>query len=283
METIIIKTQEEFDALPKRFNEYTVVEIRSDDSFWLIVKKCPELSSVEVWGSSSVEVWGSSSVVARELSRVVARESSSVVARDSSSVVAWDSSSVETLELSSVVAWETSRVVARGSSRVVAWDSSSVVAVESSIVQALESSSVEAWGSSSVVAWGSSSVEAHDFSMITVIGLSVCVKKLLDYSVASLRGVKVSCIDKKDKTAKVVKTPRHMERNFKKSLKKGYIYADGIAKKLISSKKLGKIDVFEIEEFLENKSSYVVKHGNFFSRAETFEKAIEDLQHKMEE
>ena len=108
MKTIIVRTQAELDALPDRFDEYTVIEIRSK----------PEDRYIQV-----TKAWESSRVVARDSSRVVARESSRVVARDSS------------------------RVVARESSRVVARESSSVVARDSSRVEARESSSVEAWGS----------------------------------------------------------------------------------------------------------------------------------------
>ncbi len=88
MKTVIVKTQAEFDALPAKFDEYTIVEIRSDANIWITVNKCPDSS------------------------RVVARDSSRVVARESSSVVAWDSSSVEASESSSVVAWDSSSVVA---------------------------------------------------------------------------------------------------------------------------------------------------------------------------
>jgi hypothetical protein len=86
MNTIIIKTQAEWDVLPSSFAEYTTIEIRSDTDIWVTVKSVPSNSRVEARESSSVEAWGSS--------RVVARESSSVVARESSSVEAWGRVSV---------------------------------------------------------------------------------------------------------------------------------------------------------------------------------------------
>ena len=85
---IIIRTQEEMDALPKNFEEFTVIEIRSSEVVY--VRMARENSHVEAW------------------------ENSRVVARENSHVVAWENSCVE--------AWENSRVVARENSHVVAWD-----------------------------------------------------------------------------------------------------------------------------------------------------------------
>ena len=153
---IIVKTQAEWDALPKEYSEFTVIEIRGVERIRIIT--VPLYSRVVAWESS----------------RVVARGSSIVVARESSSVVAWESSRV--------VAWGSSSVVAGGSSRVVAWGSSSVVAGGASRVVAWGSSRVVAWGSSSVEAWESSRVEAwagatvHQKSTIApkLSGQSVC-------------------------------------------------------------------------------------------------------------
>ena len=79
MNTIVVKSQAEFDALPKAFDEYTVIEIRAAPDFRLIVSGARE----------------NSSVVARENSSVAAWENSFVEARENSSVVAWGNSSVE--------------------------------------------------------------------------------------------------------------------------------------------------------------------------------------------
>ena len=147
MKTIIVRTQAELDALPDRFDEYTVIEIRSK----------PEDRYIQV-----TKAWESSRVVARDSSRVVARESSRVVARDSSRVVARDSSSVE--------AWDSSSVEARDSSSVEARESSGVVARDSSRVEARESSSVEAWGSVGV------HLEGVDVTVL-LYGFAVCWKK----------------------------------------------------------------------------------------------------------
>jgi hypothetical protein len=280
MKTIIVKTQSDLDSLPQKFDEYTVIEIRSDPGTWLKVTKARGSSRVEARGSSQVEAWDSSRVEARDSSRVEARDSSQVEAWDSSRVEAWDSSRVEAWGSSRVEARDSSRVEAWDSSRVEAWGSSRVEARDSSRVEARGSSQVEAWGSSRVEAWGSSRVVAHDFSMIAVLAATVIINKLGDYSVASLRNVKAK-IEKKAKTATVIRTPERIERTFNEWLKQGYVHADGITKKLISQKKIGQNEIFEVEEFLSSKSSYVVKRGNTFSHGETVEKAIEGLRYKL--
>ena len=221
MNTIIVKTQTEIDNLPDSFKEYTVIEIRSD-GIKVSISKRPRNSSVVAWENSSVVAWGNSSVVAWENSSVVAwgnssvvaRGNSSVVARGNSSVVAWGNSSVEAWENSSVVARGNSSVVARGNSSVEAWENSSVVARGNSSVVARGNSSVEAWENSSVVAWENSSVVAQDFALIAVLSATVIIKKLMDYSIASLRGIKVK-IEKKARTATVVKTPAFIKHNIK--------------------------------------------------------------------
>ena len=65
MKTIIVRTQAELDALPDRFDEYTVIEIRSKpEDRYIQVTKARESSRVEARGSSSVVAWESSRVEA---------------------------------------------------------------------------------------------------------------------------------------------------------------------------------------------------------------------------
>jgi hypothetical protein len=105
---MIIKNQSEWDALPKSFPVYTVIEIRCEG--WLYINSNPE----------------NSNVVARENSNVVAWENSNVEAWGNSNVVAWGNSNVVARGNSNVVAWENSNVVARENSNVVAWGSVSI-------------------------------------------------------------------------------------------------------------------------------------------------------------
>jgi hypothetical protein len=263
MKTVVVKSQKELDALPMKFDTFTVIEIRSLANTKIQVTVNRESSRVEAWGSSRVVALDSSRVVARESSRVVARDSSRVEARESSRVEAWGSSRV--------VAWGYSRVVARESSRVVAWGYSRVVA--------RESSRVEAWGSSRVVAWESSRVVAYEYSMLMVLSAAVLVKHLADWSSATLRA-KVK-IEKKDDTATVINAPENLNISFETWLERGYVVADGITRKLISRKKKGSIEVFTVENFLDRKEEFVVKKGDQFSHGDTVEDAIKSLRYKL--
>ena len=82
MKEIIVTNQDEIDALPASFDEYTRIIIKSTTTSRLVVREARENSSVEARENSSVEAWENSSVVARENSSVVARGNSSVEARE---------------------------------------------------------------------------------------------------------------------------------------------------------------------------------------------------------
>jgi len=196
MKEIVIKTQQELDALPAQFQEYTRIYIQNDASLGRIILRVArdnssvvarDNSSVVARDNSSVEAWGNSSVVARDNSSVVARDNSSVVAWDNSSVVARDNSSVVAWDNSSVEAWGNSSVVARGNSSVVAWDNSSV--------EAWDNSSVVAWDNSSVEAWGNVGVHLHsDNASVLLYMFAVC------WALAKGKVLKKKC-----KTATIIK------------------------------------------------------------------------------
>jgi hypothetical protein len=280
MKTVVIKKQSDLDALPDSFEEFTTIEIRSENSDWLYVKKALGNSNVVAFGNSSVEARDNSSVVARDNSSVVARDNSSVEARDNSRVVAWDNSSVEAWDNSRVVAFGNSSVEARGNSSVEARDNSSVVAWNNSSVEARDNSSVVAWNNSSVVALGKSRVQLFISAYAIVLSSKVLIKKLLDYSTAVFKGCPVN-VEEKSNTSHVREIPKQIEPSFEEWIRRGYVYADGICKKLKSQKKIGEIEVFECEEILQKTISYVVKRNDKFSHGETIEKAIEDLRYKV--
>ena len=100
METIIVKNQREFDALPEKFSTYTRIEIRA--SLRIVIGRA--------WENASVVAWENASVVARGNASVVARENASVEAWGNASVVARGNASVVARENASVVAWENALV-----------------------------------------------------------------------------------------------------------------------------------------------------------------------------
>ena len=65
MKEITVTTQAELDALPAKFDEYTLIIIKGGTANNRIsVNKARENSSVEARGNSSVVAWGNSSVFA---------------------------------------------------------------------------------------------------------------------------------------------------------------------------------------------------------------------------
>ena len=296
MKTIVVKTQKEWDALPKKFDEYTVIEIRSPENVWLQINAVPDSSRAELrgssravlWGSSRAELWGSSSAVLWGSSSAVLWESSSAVLWGSSRAELWGSSRAELWESSSAVLWGSSRAVLWGSSRAELRGSSRAELRGSSRAELWGSSRAELWGSSraelwessSAVLWESSSAECMDYSFIFIFSAACIVKKLLDYSSATFRGVKKN-IEEFSKTAVVRELPLDTQHTFEEMLKRGYVQADGITKKLISEKKLKSTTIYTVEEFLENKESFVAQKGELFSHGETVEKAIEGLRYKL--
>jgi hypothetical protein len=63
-------------------------------------------------------------------------------------------------------------------------------------------------------------------------------------------------------------------------LSRGYVFADGICLKLVSSKTQGNVDVYKCEDF-NNEISYVARNGDKFSHGETIEKSVSDLRYKI--
>jgi len=228
-----------------------IIIIKTQKELDILPSNFDEYTHIEIRSTERISI-----TKARENSSVLARENSSVVARGNSSVVAW--------EKSSVVAWEKSSVVARGNSSVEAWEKSSVVAR----------------GNSSVEAWGNSSVELFLFACVIVLSPQVVIKKLLDHCTAVFKGCPIN-IKEKSNTSHTREVPGHITVSFEEWLNRGWVYADGIYKKLKSQKKINDIEVFECEDFPKKTTSYVVKRDNIFSHGETIEKAIEDLRYKI--
>ena len=74
---IVIRTQQELDALPGMFEAYTVIEIRSTEK--IVISGNRENSSAVLWENSRAVLWGNSSAVLRENSRAVLWENSRAV------------------------------------------------------------------------------------------------------------------------------------------------------------------------------------------------------------
>ncbi len=92
MNEITVRTQAEFDALPKRFEVWTNIVIRDTNSrIEISARENSQVtargnSQVTAWGNSQVTAWGNSQVTARENSQVTAWGNSQVTARGNVSI-----------------------------------------------------------------------------------------------------------------------------------------------------------------------------------------------------
>ena len=263
MKTVQIKTQKEWDELPKAFEIETTIEIVSDQNISIIINKTPENSYVEAYNSARVVARGSARVEARGSASVVARDLARVEAYGSARVEAYNLSSVEASGLASVVALDSARVEAYGSARVEAWGSASVVARDSARVVARDSARVEAYEFVTLLLF--------DCAWIRLFDYVVCRRKK-NSQVHEINGSNVIIID--DFNATPI--------SFETWLERGYVFADGIHAKLVSRKTINDIEVFTVRKsILDDNDSFVVKRGDKFSHGETVEKAIQDLRYKI--
>jgi hypothetical protein len=265
MNTIVVRTQAELDALPDEFAESTRIEIRSDADERIVVQRSFKLGKVVVLGKSSVLV----------------RDAGSVIARDSSSIYVHGLSRVTAFDSICVFAYDESRVESCGSSRIVACDSSTIEAFGSSRVECYDSSSIIAYMSSVIEAWGSSRITAYEFATIAVFSDSVVIRHLADRAIARLSGVAPK-IERKDETAIVFDESPIWELPFETWLERGWVVADGIHARLVDAKQMGDATVYTVRmRSGDDTESYVVRVGDHFAHGETIEQAKNNLRYKL--
>ena len=203
---------------------------------------------------SRSENWDGSSSVNYDNSRSVNRGNSSSVNYDNSRSKNYDNSSSVNRNNSS------SENFYNSSSH--NWDNSSSVNLDSSISYCYDASKTIGF-MTSVVRVYSSLVEVDAYDNCTVY-CHVEPKRL------TIHGENVNVIRREE-----IATP-----SFDDWLSRGYVFADGICLKLVSSKTQGHVTVYECKDF-SNKISYVARSGDKFSHGETIEKSISDLRYKI--
>jgi hypothetical protein len=181
MKIITIKTQEQLDKLPLKFDEFTTIEIRAGtDGAPIIIRMNSENSRAVLYGNSHAELLGSSSAELWENSRAVL----------------WD--------CSRAALWDNSRAELWGNSRADLCDNSSAELWGNSSAELCDNSSALLRENSSAELHGNSRVSAYDFSIVNVFSEDATIDYLADHSTASLYGVRPK-IEKKDDTARVVR------------------------------------------------------------------------------
>ena len=61
---------------------------------------------------------------------------------------------------------------------------------------------------------------------------------------------------------------------------KGYIFADGILARYVSTRKLGDITLYKTKPLVGSTASYVAKQDSYYAHGDTVEKALRDLRFK---
>lgn len=68
---------------------------------------------------------------------------------------------------------------------------------------------------------------------------------------------------------------------FASYLSRGYVFADRILQKLVSTKVVGDLTIYRTRKVGSKKKQFVVKQGETFAHGETVKKAVEDLAYKI--
>jgi hypothetical protein len=195
---------------------------------------------------------------------------------ESSSAVLWDSSRAELWRSSRAELWGSSSTELWDSSRAVLWGSSSAELRKSSSAVLRDSSRAELWDSSRAELRGSSRAELNDASHARVYsGQNVTAR---DYSCVVAHQEKT--VIKEHDTVTISVIPVNYQASFEDTLKRGYVRADGITKKLKKKTKKKGIDIFTVEEF-SGGESFVVKKGDKFAHGKTVKAALTDLRYKI--
>jgi len=173
-----------------------------------------------------------------------------------------DNSSLKNYDNSSSINFDNSRSENRNNSSSVNLDDSSSENFDNSISSCYDSSRTKGF-MASVVRVYSSLVEVDAYDNCTVY-CHVEPKRL------TIHGDNVNVVRREE-----IATP-----SFDDWLSRGYVIADGICLKPVSSKTQGHVDVYKCKDF-SNKISYVARSGDKFSHGETIEKSISDLRYKI--
>ena len=112
-----------------------------------------------------------------------------------------------------------------------------------------------------------------------VLAFSFMALRLYDWSCVRLKrkGLKFKTVGK---SVTKIRDYNAKEISFDTWLKRGYVVADGITRKLVERSKSGEIDVFKAADF-KGEESYVARKGKYFSHGETLPEALADLDYKI--
>ncbi len=163
MTDITVTNQQEFDAVPREFEGYVIVQQGhisvAERKGWGV--RASENASVEAWENASVRASGNASVEASGNASVVARGNASVRASGNASVVAYENATVE--------AWGNATVEAYGNATVEAWGNAQIGACANvQVVRGSLSAKIAVKGNARVVTMPDTPEAYCDFYGVTV-------------------------------------------------------------------------------------------------------------------
>lgn len=186
MDSIIVATQKELDAVPLDYDGVIIVKglpeeritIRHNYKKPIVIR---EASTVSLFNECRVDVQGNSYILAFDHSEVMSFAGHSIIkafdcsyifARNTDTVYACGYSTVEAYDDAHVIAYDSSKVCAHDHNTIIAYDRANVEAYEYTSIYAYENASITAYGNSKVAAYGNSSIEAWYESKVVARGNS---------------------------------------------------------------------------------------------------------------
>ena len=296
---IIVKSQKEYDALPKSFDEFTHIQNMSDET--IVRYKDIENSVFENHGKSSSENYNNSTSINYDNSKSINRDNSSSTNYNNSISINYNNSNSTNYSNSSSENWDNSRSVNwnnsssrnRDNSSSINYDNSSSVNNDNSSSKNYANSSSINYNNSKSVNYTNSRSVNNDNSSSMNWDNSSSTNWNNSTSIAYQRS-NVYCRSEKSKITAYDNTsvylyekPKELmtdetvnvvidiiKPSFEEWLERGIVYADGLYQKLISQKSLGEITIYTTDE------GYVARNGDKFSHGKTIDKTIKDLRYK---
>ena len=200
MKTVVITSQAELDALPRKFPEFTVIEIRAVERIVLRGARenasavlrgnasavLRENASAELWGNASAVLWENASAELWGNASAVLRGNASAVLWENASAVLWENASAELWGNASAELRENASAVLRENASAVLWENASAELRENASAELRENASAVLRGNASAELRGNASAELRENASAELRGNASAV--LRGNASAELRG-----------------------------------------------------------------------------------------------
>lgn len=170
MKIITIKSQKEFDSLPKEFAKRVTVKIKD---CYCVINRHITNARVEGRGKSYIDIktgcltaYDKCHVFAKNNSTVIAKNNSNIIAKDCSKIDARDNAIVTALDNSHVEARDNVEVTAKNNSNILAKDNAKIVAMDYARIIAKDNANIQAKNNTYIVALNNCNIQAKDNTIV---------------------------------------------------------------------------------------------------------------------